>query len=467
MGLGRELEDYTIVSVEQAVAAPYCGLLLADAGARVIKVERPGGDIARAYDRAANGHSAYFTWLNRGKQSIVLDIDDRQDSELLREILDGADVLLQNLAPGSLEKRGLTGPKLRQANPGLITCEITGYGREGPYAQMKAYDLLVQAESGLCAVTGTADSPARVGFSVCDIATGLTAFSAILRALLARAKTGKGLDISISLFDVMADWMNVPLIYQRYLGTATPRIGLTHPVVAPYGLYRAGDGGEVPGQVVLGDPAQVEALAARQDGHRHLADLGGGEDEDDVLRRLLEGLEQAVEGLPREHVHLVDDVDLLAASLRRDADGLAQVADVFDLVVRGGIDLEDAEAAAFLEVLARRTLAARFGGVGAVFGRRGAVDGFGQDAGRRRLTNTTRAAEEIGMGQPVEPERILEGLGHVLLRDQFMKQIRAVFARGDEVTLSRHQAVLDKTLEYTAERAPMLSRGIVIDPAAR
>ena len=245
MGLGQELEDYTIVSVEQAVAAPYCGLLLADAGARVIKVERPGGDIARAYDRAASGHSAYFTWLNRGKQSIVLDIDDRDDGELLLKILASADVLLQNLAPGSLDKRGLTGPALRQANPGLITCEITGYGRDGPYARMKAYDLLVQAESGLCAVTGTPEEPARVGFSVCDIATGLTAYSAILRALLARAKTGEGSEISIAMFDVMADWMNVPLIYQRYLGKATPRIGLTHPVVAPYGLYRAGDGGEV------------------------------------------------------------------------------------------------------------------------------------------------------------------------------------------------------------------------------
>ena len=245
MGLGRELEGYTVLSVEQAVAAPYCGLLLADAGARVIKVERPGGDIARAYDRAASGHSAYFAWLNRGKQSIVLDIDDRQDGDLLRAMLSRADVLLQNLAPGSLDKRGLSGPALRQINPGLITCEITGYGRQGPYARMKAYDLLVQAESGLCAVTGTPESPSRVGFSVCDIATGLTAYSAILRALLARAKSGEGSDISIAMFDVMADWMNVPLLYQRYQGKATPRVGLMHPIIAPYGTYRAADGGEV------------------------------------------------------------------------------------------------------------------------------------------------------------------------------------------------------------------------------
>lgn len=244
-GLGEELAGYTVVSVEQAVAAPYCGLLLADSGARVIKVERPGGDLARAYDRAARGHSAYFTWLNRGKQSIVLDIDDDKDRTLLRHMLAKADVLLHNLAPGSLDKRGLTGPALRQVNPDLITCEITGYGRGGPYAQMKAYDLLVQAESGLSAVTGTPETPARVGFSVCDIATGLTAYSAILRALLARAKSGKGTDISIAMFDVMADWMNVPLIYQRYRGQATPRAGLTHAIIAPYGVYRAGDGNAV------------------------------------------------------------------------------------------------------------------------------------------------------------------------------------------------------------------------------
>lgn len=245
MGLGRELEGYTVVSVEQAVAAPYCGLLLADAGARVIKVERPGGDLARAYDKAASGHSAYFTWLNRGKQSIVLDIDDDEDRALLDVMLSRADVLLHNLAPGSLDKRGLSGETLRRSNPGLIICEITGYGRQGPYAQMKAYDLLVQAESGLSAVTGTPETPARVGFSVCDIATGLTAYSAILRALLARAKSGEGTDISIAMFDVMADWMNVPLIYQRYRGQATPRAGLTHAIIAPYGVYRAGDGNEV------------------------------------------------------------------------------------------------------------------------------------------------------------------------------------------------------------------------------
>lgn len=241
-GLGRELEGMLVVSIEQAVAAPYCGLLLADAGARVIKVERKEGDFARDYDRAAKGHSAYFVWLNRGKESIVLDIDAPEDQALLRTILRKADVLIQNLAPGALEKRGFSGEALRRDNPGLITCEITGYGRTGPMAEMKAYDLLVQAETGLCSITGTADGPARVGVSVCDIATGLTAFSAILRALLLRAKTGRGIDLSIAMFDVLADWMNVPLLYQRYAARTPKRMGVAHATLAPYGLYKAGDG---------------------------------------------------------------------------------------------------------------------------------------------------------------------------------------------------------------------------------
>jgi formyl-CoA transferase len=240
--LGKELEGITVVSLEQAVAAPYCGLLLADAGARVIKIERTEGDFARSYDHAANGESAYFVWLNAGKESICLDIDRSEDAALLHRMLGYADVFLHNLAPGSLEKRGFGGNDLRKGNPGLVTCEITGYGRTGPYSDMKAYDLLVQAESGLCSITGDAASPARVGFSVCDIATGLTAFSAILRALLLRARTGKGVDLSIAMFDVLADWMNVPLAFQRYLGKAPPRIGVAHATLAPYGAYQAAGG---------------------------------------------------------------------------------------------------------------------------------------------------------------------------------------------------------------------------------
>lgn len=238
-GLGKELDGFTVISIEQAVAAPYCGLLLADAGARVIKIERAEGDFARSYDHAANGESAYFIWLNAGKESICLDIDQEEDAALLRRMLENADVFLHNLAPGSLEKRGFGSDALRKENPGLVTCEITGYGRTGPYSDMKAYDLLVQAESGLCSITGDASAPARVGFSVCDIATGLTAFSAILRALLLRSRTGKGIDLSIAMFDVLADWMNVPLAFQRYLGKAPARIGVAHATLAPYGAYRA------------------------------------------------------------------------------------------------------------------------------------------------------------------------------------------------------------------------------------
>ena len=243
-GLGAELDGLTVISIEQAVAAPYCGLLLADAGARVIKIERAEGDFARDYDHAALGNSVNFVWLNRGKESIVLDLDLDGDTALLRRMIQKADVLLSNLAPGALERRGITGAVLRATNPGLVTCEITGYGREGPYVARKAYDLLVQAEVGLCSITGSAGEPARVGLSLCDIATGLTAFSAILRALLLRFRTGQGIDLSVSMFDVLADWMNVPLLFYRYAGVTPQRMGVHHPGLAPYGLYKAkgGDG---------------------------------------------------------------------------------------------------------------------------------------------------------------------------------------------------------------------------------
>jgi len=241
MGLNGELEGLLVVSIEQAVAAPYCGLLLADAGARVIKVERPEGDFARAYDKGAGGQSAFFAWLNRGKESICVDLNDREDAALVHAMLHKADVFLHNLAPGALEKRGFGGTELRRDNPGLVTCEITGYGRDGAGAEKKAYDFLVQAESGLCSVTGTADHPARVGISITDIATGLTAFSAILRALIQRGRTGTGVDLSVSMFDVMADWMNMPLMGHRYLGGAPARMGLTHAMIAPYGAYATRD----------------------------------------------------------------------------------------------------------------------------------------------------------------------------------------------------------------------------------
>lgn len=245
MGLDRELDGLLVVSLEQAVAAPYCGLLLADAGARVIKVERPEGDFARAYDQGAAGQSTFFAWLNRGKQSIGLDLNADGDAALLHAMLARADVMLSNLAPGALEKRGYSGELLRKTNPGLITCAITGYGQHGNAAAKKAYDFLVQAESGLCSVTGTAQEAARVGISITDISTGLTAFSAILRALLQRGRTGMGIDLSVSMFDVMADWMNMPLMGHRYLGGAPSRQGLTHAYIAPYGAFATGDGGQI------------------------------------------------------------------------------------------------------------------------------------------------------------------------------------------------------------------------------
>ncbi|MBI16049.1 MAG: carnitine dehydratase [Proteobacteria bacterium] len=245
MGLNRELEGLLVVSMDQAVAAPYCALMLADAGARVIKVERTEGDFARGYDNGADGKSAFFAWLNRGKESVSVDLNKTEDAMLLHNMVMQADVFLHNLAPGALARRGFDGKALRAENPALITCEITGYGSTGQAAKKKAYDFLVQAESGICAVSGTETDPARVGISICDISSGLTAFSTILRALIQRGRTGRGIDISISMFDVMADFMNFPLLAHRYLGGAPARMGLTHALIAPYGAYRTADGNQV------------------------------------------------------------------------------------------------------------------------------------------------------------------------------------------------------------------------------
>ena len=241
----KPLDGVLVVSMEQAVAAPYCASRLADAGARVIKVERAEGDFARAYDSVVHGESAYFVWLNRGKESVALDLNIDDDETLLRSMLEKADVFLHNLAPGSLARRGFGGDALREHNPGLITCEINGYGSLGPSARKKAYDFLVQAESGICAINGTREQPARVGISICDIASGQTAFSSILRALIQRGRTGAGIDISIAMFDVMADFMNFPLLAHRYLGGAPERMGLTHALIAPYGAYSVKGGGQI------------------------------------------------------------------------------------------------------------------------------------------------------------------------------------------------------------------------------
>jgi len=233
------------VSVEQAVAAPLCTSKLAAAGARVIKVERSEGDFARAYDSVVNGESAYFVWLNHGKESLVLDLKQSADHQLLLNIIGGADVFVQNLAPGATGRLGLGSEFLSKQFPELVTCDISGYGETGPYRDMKAYDLLIQCETGLAAITGSPAEPGRVGVSICDIACGLSAYSRILEALIERDQTGLGSRVQVSLFGSLADWMNVPYLHQVFGGQAPQRVGINHPSIAPYGAYRTGDDGTV------------------------------------------------------------------------------------------------------------------------------------------------------------------------------------------------------------------------------
>jgi crotonobetainyl-CoA:carnitine CoA-transferase CaiB-like acyl-CoA transferase len=244
-GTGRPLEGLLVVALEQAVAAPYCSSRLADAGARVIKVERPEGDFARGYDAAVHGLSSYFVWLNRGKESLVADIKAPADAALLHRVVARADVFIQNLAPGAAERAGFGSEALRERHPRLITVDISGYGEGNAYAGMKAYDLLVQAESGLCAITGHPAGPGRVGVSVCDVACGMSAHAAVLEALIARGRTGRGSRVAVSLFDGMADWMTVPLLYYEGTGQAPRRVGLAHPSICPYGAFALADGGLV------------------------------------------------------------------------------------------------------------------------------------------------------------------------------------------------------------------------------
>lgn len=235
------LAGLTVVALEQAVAAPFCTSRLADAGARVLKIERPEGDFARGYDDVAKGQSSYFVWLNRGKESVVLDLADAAGKEMLRALIADADVLVQNLKPGAIGRLGFPLERIRKDHPRLIMCSISGYGDSGPLAERKAYDLLIQAESGLCSITGGPNEPSRVGISVVDIATGATAHSAILEALIGRSIHGDGADIRISMFDVMADWQTVPLLNHEG-GKSPERIGLAHPSISPYGAFASSDG---------------------------------------------------------------------------------------------------------------------------------------------------------------------------------------------------------------------------------
>ncbi|NIH83007.1 CaiB/BaiF CoA transferase family protein [Amycolatopsis viridis] len=244
--MNRPLAGITVVSLEQAVAAPFATRQLADLGARVIKVERPrGGDFARRYDTTVHGQSSYFVWLNRSKESLTLDVKDPRGREILDRLLAGADVFVQNLATGAAARLGLDPAALGERYPELIPCTISGYGTDGPWAGRKAYDLLVQCQTGLVSLTGTPEGAARAGISVADIAGGMYAYSGILTALFTRATTGEVRPVEVSLFDALSEWMGQPAYYTRYGGTQPPRVGTQHATIAPYGAYTAADGKDV------------------------------------------------------------------------------------------------------------------------------------------------------------------------------------------------------------------------------
>ena len=239
----RPLDNITVVSLEHAIAAPFCTRQLADLGARVIKVERPGeGDFARAYDQRANGLSSHFTWVNRSKESLTLDLKQPAALAVLKDLLAGADVLVQNLAPGAAARMGLGYEELRSRFPRLIVCDISGYGNDGPYRDKKAYDLLIQSEAGYLSVTGTPDEPCKSGNSIADIAAGMYAYSSVLAALLQRQQTGEGSHIDVSMLECLAEWMGFPMYYAYDGAPPPPRSGASHATIYPYGPFEAGDG---------------------------------------------------------------------------------------------------------------------------------------------------------------------------------------------------------------------------------
>ncbi|WP_432246912.1 CaiB/BaiF CoA transferase family protein [Streptomyces sanyensis] len=243
---GGPLAGLVVVSVEQAVAAPFATRQLADLGARVIKIERPGtGDLARAYDRTVRGMSSHFVWLNRGKESVELDVRAPEGNRRLRALVDRADVLVQNLAPGAADRLGIGSAQLALSHPELITCDISGYGSDGPYQDRKAYDLLVQAEAGLLSITGTPETPSKVGLSIADICAGMYAYSGILTALLNRTGTGRGARLEVSMLEALGEWMGYAEYFTRYGGTAPARTGASHATIAPYGPFPTQDGQNV------------------------------------------------------------------------------------------------------------------------------------------------------------------------------------------------------------------------------
>lgn len=283
----RPLEGLLVVSIEQALAAPLCTARLAEAGARVIKVERAEGDFARGYDKAAKGASSYFTWTNQNKESVVLNFREQDDAELLEQLLAKADVFIQNLAPGAMARAGFGAERLRRDYPRLITLDITGYGESDAVRHLKAYDFLIQAESGLTGISGGVNEMGRIGVSICDIGAGMTAHAAVLEALIKRERSGEGAALAISLFDVAADWMSVPLMHEEYGKGAPKRVGLKHPSMAPYGAFETSEGAltlisiqndrEWPRfcEIVLGDAAiaQDERFQSNNERVRHREEL--------------------------------------------------------------------------------------------------------------------------------------------------------------------------------------------------
>ncbi len=239
----RPLDGITVVTLEHAIAAPFCTRQLADLGARVIKVERPGGgDFARNYDERVRGLASHFVWINRSKESLALDLKHAEAGSILKKLLENADVLVQNLAPGAAARLGLSYDALKEKCPKLIVCDISGYGADGPYRDKKAYDLLIQSEAGFLSITGSPDEPAKAGNSIADIAAGMYAYSNILAALIQRGKTGRGCAIDISMLECMVEWMNYPLYYAIDGAAPPPRAGASHATIYPYGPFQAGDG---------------------------------------------------------------------------------------------------------------------------------------------------------------------------------------------------------------------------------
>jgi len=313
------LDGITVVALEQAVAAPFATRQLADLGARVIKVERADtGDFARGYDETVKGMSSYFVWLNRGKESVTLDIKEPHDRELLDNMLAQADVFVQNLIPGAMARLDLDEETLRSRHPRLIICSISGYGADGPYCSKKAYDLLVQCEAGLLSVTGTPDSPAKAGISVADIAAGMYAYTGILTALYERERTGAGTGFEVSMLEALGEWISQPYLYASYGGTPPPRTGARHASISPYGPYHVRDGA----QVFIGVQNEREwaALCADVLGRPDLAqdprfNRNSSRVSNDAELRLM--LEEALSHLSAEQVtERLDEVGIANARMR-------------------------------------------------------------------------------------------------------------------------------------------------------